>query len=78
MKKVREARVSEQVPRYKGMVHGFVPMADMIDKDKLGIAEASTELKKASREIEVAHASRANPELSHGNQRCRLKSHFFG
>jgi hypothetical protein len=47
VKKVREARVSEQVPRYKGMVHGFVPMADMIDKGKLGITEASAARKKA-------------------------------
>ncbi len=45
--KLREAGVPVQVSRYEGMVHGFVSMADMIDKGKLGIAEASTALKKA-------------------------------
>jgi acetyl esterase len=45
--KLREAGVPVQVSRYEGMVHGFVSMADMLDKGKQGVAEASAALKRA-------------------------------
>ncbi len=45
--KLRAAGVPVQVSRYEGMVHGFVSMADMLDKGKQGIAEAVAALKKA-------------------------------
>jgi len=45
--KLRAAGVPVQVSRYEGMVHGFVSMADMLDKGKQGAAEAAAALKKA-------------------------------
>jgi acetyl esterase len=45
--KLREAGVPVQVSRYEGMVHGFVSMADLLDKGKQGVAEAAAALKKA-------------------------------
>ena len=45
--KLRDAGVPVQVSRYEGMVHGFVSMADMLDKGKQGIAESAAALKKA-------------------------------
>ena len=46
-KKLREAGVPVQISRYEGMVHGFVSMADMLDKGKQGVAEATAALKRA-------------------------------
>src|SRR5271155_5741135 len=45
--KLREAGVPVQISRYEGMVHGFISMADMIDKGRQGVAEAAAALKKA-------------------------------
>jgi acetyl esterase len=45
--KLRAAGVPVQVSRYEGMVHGFVSMADMLDKGKQGAAEAAAALKQA-------------------------------
>lgn len=45
-RKLREAGVPVQVSRYEGMVHGFVSMADMLDKGRQGIAECAGALRR--------------------------------
>lgn len=46
-KKLRDAGVPVVSTRYDGMIHGFFGMFNALDKGKLAIAQACTELKKA-------------------------------